>query len=58
MQLLTLLGGDLKLDGEWITVNTPASDEVVLTLFQHGAYDLEITAPSLEDAFFALTEQD
>ena len=57
-QLVPLFGDDLKFDGERITVNTPASDEVALTLLQHGACDLEVTAPSLEDAFFTLTEQE
>ena len=34
----------------------PDSDALALALLQRGAHDLEVVAPSLEDAFLALTE--
>ena len=48
---------DVRLEGARVIVEGPSSDAVALTLLTElGASDLEITAPSLESAFFALTD--
>lgn len=47
---------DVRVDGGRITARTAASDALARHLLERGATDLEITAPTLETAFTALTE--
>lgn len=54
--LQPMLGTDVVIEGSRLTASTPDSDALALALLQQGASELEITAPSLEDAFLALTE--
>ena len=51
-----LLGRNATLEGSRLSVMVPDSDALALALLQRGAHDLEVVAPSLEDAFLALTE--
>ena len=39
-----------------VTLAHHGADALALALLQRGAHDLEVVAPSLEDAFLALTE--
>ena len=55
-ELRTLLGRNATLEGSRLSVMVPDSDALALALLQRGAHDLEVVAPSLEDAFLALTE--
>lgn len=43
-------------EGERLVVRTSASDEAAALLLSRGGHDLEVTAPTLEDAFTTLTE--
>lgn len=47
---------DLRVDDGRITLRTADSDAVAGMLLASGAHDLEVTAPTLETAFTALTE--
>ncbi|GAA4197909.1 ABC transporter ATP-binding protein [Microbacterium oryzae] len=47
---------DLSLSGGRLTARTSASDALAARLLSLGASDLEIAAPTLEDAFTSLTE--
>jgi len=48
---------EVRHDGDRVTVMGSTSDEVARVLLTElSAFDLEITAPTLESAFFALTE--
>lgn len=47
---------DLRIDAGRVTLRTAESDAVAGILLASGAHDLEITAPTLETAFTALTE--
>lgn len=47
---------EMRLDAGRLTLRTPDSDAVAGALLASGAHDLEITAPTLETAFTALTE--
>ncbi len=50
---------DVLREGDRVTVTGTASDDVArLLLTELGGHDLEITAPTLESAFLALTEED
>ena len=55
-ELRPLLGRNATLEGSRLSVMVPDSDALALALLQRGAHDLEVVAPSLEDAFLALTE--
>ena len=55
-ELRSLLGENATLEGTRLSVMVPESDALALALLQRGAHDLEVVAPSLEDAFLALTE--
>lgn len=48
---------EIRLDGARVTVRTQHSDAVAAQVLALGATDLEITAPTLETAFTALTEK-
>jgi len=49
---------DVRLEGERVRIEGSASDDIALVLLSElGARDLEVSAPSLESAFFALTEE-
>ena len=54
-ELRPLLGRNATLEGSRLSVMVPDSDALALALLQRGAHDLEVVAPSLEDAFLALT---
>jgi ABC-2 type transport system ATP-binding protein len=47
---------DVRVDGGRLSVRAMDSDAVASALLNAGAHDLEITAPTLETAFTALTE--
>jgi ABC-2 type transport system ATP-binding protein len=47
---------DVRFDAGRLTVRTTASDALAARLLALGATDLEIAAPTLEDAFTTLTE--
>nr|WP_315567025.1 ABC transporter ATP-binding protein [Arachnia propionica] len=55
-ELRPLLGRNATLEGSRLSVMVPDADALALALLQRGAHDLEVVAPSLEDAFLALTE--
>jgi len=55
-ELRSLLGENATLEGTRLSVMVPESDALALALLQRGAHDLEVVAPSLEDAFLTLTE--
>ena len=54
-ELRPLLGRNVTLEGTRLSAMVPDSDALALALLQRGAHDLEVVAPSLEDAFLALT---
>ncbi|WP_292700737.1 ABC transporter ATP-binding protein [Microbacterium sp. 69-10] len=47
---------ELRVDADRLTLRAADSDAVAAALLASGAHDLEITAPTLETAFTALTE--
>ena len=47
---------EVRVDAERVSLRAADSDATALTLLQAGARDLEITVPTLETAFTALTE--
>ncbi|HWU30735.1 MAG TPA: ABC transporter ATP-binding protein, partial [Microbacterium sp.] len=47
---------ELRVDADRLTLRAADSDAVAAALLAAGAHDLEITAPTLETAFTALTE--
>ena len=55
-ELRPLFGRNATLEGSRLSVMVPDADALALALLQRGAHDLEVVAPSLEDAFLALTE--
>jgi ABC-2 type transport system ATP-binding protein len=49
---------DVRLEGERVRIEGSASDDIALVLLSElGARDLEVSVPSLESAFFALTQE-
>jgi len=57
-ELTRLLGTDVEVRGDTIIVHTPNADDVARKLLNEtAAFDLEITARGLEDAFVALTAE-
>ena len=52
-ELRPLLGRNATLEGFRLSVMAPDADALALALLQRGAHDLEVVAPSLEDAFLA-----
>lgn len=51
-------GREARLQGERVRIEGSASDDIALVLLSElGARDLEVSVPSLESAFFALTRE-
>jgi ABC-2 type transport system ATP-binding protein len=49
---------EVRLEGERVRIDGSASDDIALVLLSElGARDLEVSVPSLESAFFALTQE-
>ena len=57
VELAELLGGNHVVEGRRLSATVADSDALALELLRRGCRDLEVTAPSLEEAFVALTTE-
>ncbi|MDO5084200.1 MAG: ABC transporter ATP-binding protein [Arachnia propionica] len=57
VELAELLGGNHVVEGRRLSATVAESDALALELLRRGCSDLEVTAPSLEEAFVALTTE-
>ncbi|MDO5067416.1 MAG: ABC transporter ATP-binding protein [Propionibacteriaceae bacterium] len=57
VELGALLGDDHAVEGRRLSATVADSDALALALLRRGCRDLEVTTPSLEEAFVALTTE-